>query len=105
MLIPLSELPYYAVIFTSVLKPDHPGYHEMAGHIEALSKQGQGYLGMDSARSEIGISVSYWKTEADILRWKQQTDHLLAQKLGKEKWYECYTVRICKVERQYDYSS
>jgi heme-degrading monooxygenase HmoA len=29
-------------------------------------------------------------------------DHLLAQQLGKEKWYSDYKTRICKVERDYD---
>ncbi len=33
--------------------------------------------------------------------WKQHTDHLLAQRLGQERWYRAYTVRIGRIERDY----
>ena len=32
----------------------------------------------------------------------QVTEHLLAQKLGKTRWYKHYTLRVAKVERAYD---
>lgn len=95
--------PYFAVIFTSILKKEHKGYTEMADKMEELAKLQPGYLGFESARSEIGISISYWKDLESIRKWKQNSDHLLAQKLGKEKWYKSYHIRICKVERDYDF--
>lgn len=95
--------PYYAVIFTSLLHKDHEGYAEMAEKMEQLVKEQPGYLGFESARSEIGISISYWKDLASIQDWKNNSDHLLAQKLGKEKWYSSYRIRISKVERVYEF--
>jgi len=80
--------PYYAVIFTSLLHNDQERYAEMAEKMEQLAKEQPGYLGFESARSEIGISISYWKDLASIQDWKNNSDHLLAQKLGKEKWYK-----------------
>ena len=62
--------PYYAVIFTSILNKDHQGYEEMAEKMEALAKLQPGYLGFESARNEIGISVSYWKDLESIKLWK-----------------------------------
>jgi len=56
---------------------------------------------MESARNDIGITVSYWASEDAIRNWKANLDHQLAQKLGKENWYQAYKVRICKVERDY----
>ncbi|MCH2489792.1 MAG: antibiotic biosynthesis monooxygenase [Flavobacteriales bacterium] len=96
--------PYYAVIFTSVLTEQTEGYETMAVAMETLAKKQPGFLGFESARNELGISVSYWESEQAILDWKQQLDHLKAQALGKSKWYDRYTIRICKVEREYSFS-
>jgi|688.fasta_scaffold01479_15 heme-degrading monooxygenase HmoA len=96
--------PYYAVIFTSTLEEeDMADYQEMSIRMEELAKQQDGYLGFESARSNLGLSVSYWKTLKDIQRWKHQSEHLLAQQKGKQKWYKTYSVRICKVEREYHF--
>jgi heme-degrading monooxygenase HmoA len=96
---------YYAVIFTSTQKENIEGYHEMANKMEELAKQQPGYLGMDSARNEVGITVSYWESLEDIKHWKQQAEHLEAQQKGRKDWYDWYHVRICKVEREYKFQS
>ena len=95
--------PYYAVIFTSTHSEPIKGYSEMADTMERLAKQQNGYLGIDSARNEVGITVSYWESLDAIKNWKTHTEHLLAQKKGQEQWYSWYNVRICKVEREYDF--
>ena len=96
--------PYYAVIFTSTQNENIEGYSEMADKMEALAKQQSGYLGIDSARNEVGITVSYWKNLDAIKNWKQQTEHLQAQQKGKIDWYSWYNVKICKVEREYEFN-
>jgi heme-degrading monooxygenase HmoA len=100
-----KRLPYYAVIFISKHSENTQGYTEMADRIETLAKQQEGFLGVDSARNDIGITVSYWESLDAIKNWKQQTDHLVAQQQGKETWYDSYSVKICKVEREYDFGS
>lgn len=97
--------PYYAVIFSSVKNDDDAGYADMAEKMVELAKQQPGFLGMESARNELGITISYWKDLESIKIWKQHADHRLAQKLGKEKWYAAYKTRICLVERDYFSSS
>lgn len=96
--------PYYAVIFTSIRTEGENGYNEMAEKMAALAKQQPGFLGMETARNETGITVSYWKDLESIQNWKQHTDHLMAQQKGLEKWYAQYKVRICKVERDYAFN-
>ena len=96
--------PYYAVIFTSKRTEDDNEYDKMAVLMENLAKQQKGYLGIESARNEVGITVSYWKDLEAIKTWKQQTDHLVAQQKGRSDWYSWYKVRICKVEREYEFS-
>lgn len=80
------------------------GYNEMAQKMEELATKQKGFLGVDSARDEVGITNSYWESLEDIMHWKQQTDHLMAQQQGKTTWYLWYHVRICKVEREYNFN-
>ena len=95
--------PYYAVIFTSIRSDLNDNYTEMALKMETLAKQQPGFLGVDSARNEIGITVSYWESLEAIANWKQNLDHLDAQFLGRQKRYENYVVRIAKVEKEYSF--
>lgn len=99
-----NNKPYYAVIFTSKQTKTTEGYAEMADEMEALAKKQKGFLGIESARQDLGITVSYWQTLEDIKNWKQQADHLQAQQKGRQDWYSYYHVRICKVEREYEFS-
>lgn len=103
MIVSDLQPPYYAVIFTTVLSQNLKGYHEMSHRMEELAKQQQGYLGIEHARLELGITVSYWKDLDCILKWKNNVEHTEARKMGKEKWYEQYQLRICKVEREYGF--
>ena len=77
----------------------------MALKMENLAKQQAGYLGIDSAREDVGITVSYWESLDAIKNWKQQSEHLIAQQKGRTDWYSWYNVRICKVEREYEFNS
>ncbi|TDH28507.1 antibiotic biosynthesis monooxygenase [Segetibacter sp. 3557_3] len=98
-----SPPPYYAVIFTSLKNDPSEGYAAMAEKMDALAKVQPGYLGVESARAEIGITVSYWKDLDSIRKWKEHSEHLLAQQLGINEWYSAYCVRICLVEREYHF--
>ena len=64
-----------------------------------------GYLGHENTREVFGITVSYWASLEAIRNWKQQTDHLLAQRMGREKWYSAYKTKICLVERDYGFET
>ncbi len=98
-----TKSDYYAVIFTSKKTDNETGYEEMSNNMESLAKKQTGFLGMDSARNEIGITISYWDSLKAIKDWKENLQHQSAQKIGKEIWYSEYHVRICKVEREYSF--
>ncbi len=93
--------PYYAVIFTSIQSADTHGYREMAEQMVALAEQQPGFLGMESARLDVGITVSYWQDLESIKQWKNHAEHITAQAVGKSRWYDHYTTRIALVERDY----
>jgi heme-degrading monooxygenase HmoA len=100
--------PYYAVIFTSVLAADTAGYAETsAAMVEAAERQ-PGFRGFESAREGeggLGITVSYWDSLEAIAAWKSDATHLIAQRTGRERWYESYRTRICRVEREYGFTA
>jgi heme-degrading monooxygenase HmoA len=99
---PTPKPPYYAVIFTSLRTDrDHAAYTEMAVQMEELAATQPGYLGIESAREGVGITVSYWESLEAIAAWKNNAAHQVAQKHGREEWYAAFKTRICKVERDY----
>lgn len=95
--------PYYAVIFTSQRRKGDRGYSAMAAKMVELAVAQPGCLGAESARDSdgIGITVSYWRDEDSIAAWKADAEHLAAQRLGRERWYSHYKLRIARVERAY----
>lgn len=95
------QAPYYAVIFTSALNEVDEEYDLMSKKMLELAQRVDGFLGFESARGNIGISVSYWKDLDAIQKWRSNTEHKLAKGKGIEKWYKSYKVRISKVERDY----
>lgn len=97
--------PYYAVIFTSVRTAVDDGYGAMSDRMMELAVNQPGFLGVDSAREEVGITVSYWTTLEAIKSWKMNAEHAIAQRTGREKWYQSFTTRICRVEKEYSFQT
>jgi heme-degrading monooxygenase HmoA len=99
------EPPYTAVIFTSIRTDGDNGYDQTAETMEMLAAEQPGFLGIESARSGLGITVSYWVDQAAARSWKAVADHRLAQRLGRERWYRNYRVRVATVEREYGFTA
>ncbi len=97
--------PYYAVIFSSYRTGVDNGYAAMAQKMEELAATQPGYLGIESARDGLGITISYWQSLEAIQNWKRNTEHQLAQTNGRKQWYSKFKVRICLVERDYGFGS
>ena len=98
--------PYYAVMFTSLRNGVDPeGYAEAAERMLELAAQQPGYLGVESVRGAdgIGITISYWRSEDDILAWKHHAEHAAIRCRGRRDWYTRYITRVARVERAYDW--
>lgn len=93
--------PYYAVVFTSLRTDADQGYGAMAERMVELAAQQPGFLGVESARDGLGITVSYWADLASIAALKANAEHLVAQRVGRDQWYADFKVRIARVERDY----
>ena len=97
------EPPYYAVIFSTTRTEGDNGYGDMAEKMAEMAATMPGYLGADSTRNEIGITVSYWADMESIKNWKFQADHAAARELGRAIWYGSYRLRIARVEVAYGF--
>ena len=94
--------PYYAVIFTSIRTDGDNNYGDAAKRMIELASKQPGFLGFETARQEIGISVSYWASLEAIKAWKENAEHRATQKKAKD-WYSSFCVRACRVEREYGF--
>jgi heme-degrading monooxygenase HmoA len=95
------EPPYVAVVFTSLRTQGDNGYGLMVMRMDELAAKQPGYLGHESARDDVGITVSYWVDEDAARAWKQVAEHLVAQQRGRGVWYSDYRVRVASVLREY----
>ena len=99
------EPPYFAVIFTSLRTEGDRGYASMADKMVELASSQPGFLGVESAREGLGITVSYWASLEAIAAWRAHAEHQLARELGRKQWYREFQVRICRVERAYNFTA
>jgi len=68
-----------------------------------LARDQDGFLGVESARNEIGITVSYWRDLESIKKWKENSEHKTARQNGRKLWYTSFKTRIAKVESDYEF--
>jgi len=101
MIVKTPPPPYYTVIFTSTKTNKEEEYLEMSDKMLAMASKQKGFLGVESARETIGITVSYWSDLDAIKKWKENASHKVAREKGRENWYQSFSVRIAKVERDY----
>jgi len=95
--------PYYAVIFSSVRTLGDNGYSEMSDKMVELASTQDGFLGVESARDDLGITVSYWRDLEAIKNWKANAEHSVARQKGRSDWYQSFKTRIARVERDYGF--
>ena len=91
---------YFAVIFTAQRSLSGGDIYDItADRMVLLARRQPGFLGVESVRGDdgIGITVSYWVDRDAIANWRQQAEHLAAQALGRQEFYEWYRVRVAEV--------
>ena len=91
---------YFAVIFTAQRSLSGDDIYDItADRMVLLARRQPGFLGVESVRGDdgIGITVSYWVDRDAIANWRQQAEHLTAQALGRQEFYDWYRVRVAEV--------
>lgn len=97
------EPPYLVAVFTSQRNPDdRSAYDQASARMAELVVGIDGFLGHESARGAdgFGITVSYWRDEAALRRWRDHLEHRQVQGRGKAEWYDRYVLRVGRIERE-----
>ena len=74
---------YCAVIFTSIRSADPNGCARMARGVRAPAAAQPGYLGMETAREDVGVTISRGSDLTSIRRGKTHTAHIGAREFGR----------------------
>ncbi len=92
----------YAVIFTAEVASPDADYSRTAEHLRDLALRRYGCREfLSSCEGTLEIAISYWDSEEQIQAWKQDLEHLAAQRAGRERWYHSYRVQVVEVRREY----
>lgn len=94
--------PNFAVIFKAKVGKQDSYYLETISILRELAFNKyncQDFIAVTENEKE--IAISYWLSETDIQNWRKDAQHLVAQKLGKEKWYASYSVEVLEIKRRY----
>lgn len=92
----------YAVIFKAEINELDGSYSQMASQMRELAINKYGcaeFVSVTEGKQE--ISISYWESQEQIRKWKQDAKHLVAQELGASKWYKSYRVQVVTIVREY----
>ncbi|TDG15468.1 antibiotic biosynthesis monooxygenase [Seongchinamella unica] len=92
----------YAVIFRADIRQLNPEYVQLAEQLRTLAMERYGcreFFSCTEGNQE--VAISYWDSEQQISRWKQDPLHQRAQQLGREQWYASYRVQVVELKREY----
>ena len=91
------------VLFRSKLVPTAStnGYDEMAEEMDDLARTMPGFVDVKSFKAEDGerLTVVWWQDEETLRAWREQARHRVAQRTGRERWYEYYRLDVAEVIR------
>ncbi len=89
------------VLFRSKLVDAPDGYAEMAQEMLDTAKSMPGFIDVKAFRADDGerLTVVWWQDEETLHAWRTHARHMVAQRLGREKWYQYYSLEVAEVKR------
>lgn len=95
----------FVVIFRAKVRQTDPQYTRIAARMRELALNEFGCLEFTAVtEGSDEIALSYWPSEDHIRAWKAHPEHVLAQQLGRERWYDAYTVQVAELTREYKFA-
>jgi heme-degrading monooxygenase HmoA len=95
----------FVVIFRAKVRQLDDEYALVAARMRELALSQFGCLDFSAlTEGQNEVALSYWPDEASIRAWKSHAEHVLAQQLGRERWYESYMVQVAEVTREYQFA-
>lgn len=95
-----------AVIFEVTLKEGQDGrYLDLAATLRPLLDGIDGFISIERFRSLVEprrmLSLSFWRDEEAVARWRQLEAHRAVQREGREDVFADYRLRVATVLRDY----
>jgi len=96
----------YAVIFEVEPELDRvQDYLDIAAHLRPELERIEGFISIErfTSLSQDGkiLSLSFWRSEEAIARWREQEQHHAAQSAGRDGIFRNYRIRVAAVMRDY----
>ena len=92
----------FVIIFRASIRQLDTEYSQMAARMRELALSEFGCLEFHTvSEGQQEVALSYWPDEASINAWKAHPEHRQAQQLGRERWYESYSVQVAEIARHY----
>jgi heme-degrading monooxygenase HmoA len=92
------------VLFRSKLTAEAgDDYAAMAAEMVERARSMAGFVDFKSFQADDGerLSVIHWESQESMRAWSTDLRHIVARRLGREKWYESFSVEVAEVARSY----
>ena len=80
-------------------------YLAKAADLKPLLERLEGFISVERFQSLTDekrvLSLSFWRDEAAVVRWRQMPEHRAAQRMGRSGVFADYRLRIADVIRDY----
>ena len=82
------------------------GYSEMADEMDQMARTMPGFIDLKAFTAEDGerLTVVWWQDEETLRAWREAARHRVAQRLGRERWYEYYKVDVAEIVRRKEFA-
>ena len=81
------------------------GYFELAASLKSQLEAIDGFISVERFQSLTNpgkiLSLSFWRDEAAVVRWRRQEEHRAAQRAGRSGIFHTYRLRVAAVVRDY----
>jgi len=93
------------VLFRSKLVDQPDGYDEMAQEMLEAASSMPGFIDVKAFKADDGerLTVVRWQDEETLRAWRLHARHLVAQRVGRERWYEYYKLEVAEIIRSKDF--
>jgi heme-degrading monooxygenase HmoA len=92
----------FVVIFRARIRQFDDEYTRTAARMRELALTQFGCLEFHAlTEGSQEVALSYWPDEKSLRAWKAHPEHVAAQRMGKDRWYESYVVQVARVDREY----
>lgn len=82
---------------------DRQEYGATARHLLGIAQEMPGFVSFDTYTSRDGetLSVVVFASAEALEAWRVQPDHLVAQRRGREEFYDSYSFQVCELGREF----